>query len=165
MNFAEDLKISPEDLDLEWLRQPQLYAKYAQEVSRLKVAADRAKERVEVVRAQLDGAIRTAPEAFGLAKVTETAIAGAIQLHESYMEAKEEQFRAAEEASQGFNALGALDHRKAALENLVKLHLAHYFAGPASPRAIGTLWKERADERQQERVQEALDARRGKRTR
>lgn len=164
-DFIQDLHINPEELDVEWLRQPQLYAKYAQQVSALKAAADRAKERVEVVKAELDREIRTGPEKFGLVKVTETAVASAVAEHARYQEAVALKIDAAEQASQGFNALGALDHRKAALENLVKLHLAQWFSGPSSPHQLGSDWSEKLEARRQGQVREKLTERKTRRTR
>lgn len=161
MDFEQDLEINPEELDLEWLQQPMLYARYAQETTRLKAHADRMKEEAEVVYASVAYEVRANPEQFGLTKVTEAGVEQAIRLSRRFQEAKEAQFAAAEEAAQGFNALQALEHRKSALENLVKLHGAHYFSGPSVPHDLGRMMAEKAGDREQKNVRALMDRRRG----
>lgn len=163
MDFEREIEIDPDQLDLEWLRQPQLYAKYSNAVSSLKAAADRAKERTEVVRSELDSKIRSNPESYGLAKATDTAVLSSVTASATYQQARTEQFAAAEEYSQAANALSALEHRRSALENLVKLHLAGYFGSSSEVRtSLGERWsefKDRVDQARQQKVREVTQRR------
>jgi hypothetical protein len=46
------------------------------------------------------------------------------------------------------SALSAIDSKKSALENLVKLHGQNYFAGPTIPRNLNKEWLESQKEKQ-----------------
>jgi hypothetical protein len=43
-----------------------------------------------------------------------------------------------------------VDHRKSALENLVKLHGQQYFAGPMVPRDLTHEWKNKQQQQKEE---------------
>ncbi len=135
-NYEQDLAIDPHSLDEEWLRQPGLYMKYCEAAVEAEKIRDKAKERVSVVKAELDREIRKDPAKFGLEKMTEPMVAGSILLQARYTEAAS----ALVEADFKFNiiqsAVRALDHKRSALENEVKLWLGSYFSGPKTPRDI-----------------------------
>lgn len=136
-DFNKDIAINPEELDLEWLRQPQLYAKYAARVANANANAKRADEKVKVVRSEL---IIEAQEK--LQKATAQTIEAYYRTHPRHIEAKQEWLEASYEAEMLQNSMWALNNRKDALENLVKLHMAQYFSGPSMPRDLGARWKE-----------------------
>ncbi|MFA5408826.1 MAG: recombination mediator protein UvsY [Bacilli bacterium] len=128
-----DFQIDPFRLDEEWVRQPNLYRRYAEASAEARRRHDEAKNDVTVIRSEIELAVRKNPEEHGLAKVTEGAIKTVIDLNEKVREAEEAviEARYAMEVLQG--AVGALDHRKAALGDLVRLHLADYFSKPTAP--------------------------------
>jgi len=136
MNYNDDIQIDETSLDVEWLLQPGLMMKYARHAAQAELEHDRLKEALDVVKAELDNAIRTDPEAFGIGKVTEAAITGAIILHSDYKDASERYLQGKFEFTMAKNALRAFEQRKEALENLVKLHGQQYFAGPKVPRDL-----------------------------
>lgn len=129
-----DLRIDPNRLDRNWLDQPRLYFQYAAELADARKEMDEAKSEVDLVRAELDLAIRSDPETYGVAKVTESAIGATVLSHPKFQRAHQQMLSAKHEVDVLAAAVSALDHRKSALENMVKLCLANYFS---SPKATG----------------------------
>lgn len=136
MEYEKDLGIDPYALDEEWLRQPGLYMRYSEAVAEAQRVRDQAKEKIDVEKAVLDQAIRKDPGKYGLERLTETVVAGAILLQPSYKQAVDAYI----DVNYRFNilqsAVRAFDHKRAALENEVKLWLGSYFSGPKAPRDI-----------------------------
>jgi hypothetical protein len=125
-----DFEINRLALDDEWVRQPDLYRRYAEDAADARRLFDEAKNTLTVTRAEVEMDVRENPEDHGLAKVTETAVKTAVEMSAKVQLAEKEviKTRYAMEVLQG--ALGALDHKKKALGDLVSLHLADYFSEP-----------------------------------
>ena len=143
MEYEKDLKIDESALDVEWLEQPRLMMRYAKHAAQMKLNRDMAKEEVDYVRAELDKAVRSEPEAFGIAKPTEGAVSSAIIDHEKYKKTTKKYLQAKFEYEVAKGAVSAFEQRKSSLENLVKLHGQQYFAGPSIPRDLSKEWEER----------------------
>ena len=150
MNFEKDVNIDETILDVEWLEQPSLMLKYGKLVVEARKEYDLAKENLDVVKAELDKEIRSNPEKFELAKATESAILSAILTHPRYKEASERLIEAKYNLSMYQTAANAIDAKKSALENLVKLHGQQYFAGPKVPHDLSA-------ERQKMHAQKKVD--------
>jgi hypothetical protein len=152
MNYENDITIDDSALDIEWLEQPKLMLKYAQYAAQTSMERDILKERVDVVKAELDAEIRTNPEKFGLAKITEGAVFNTILVQKEYQQIMKDYLQSKYEADVAKGAVNAFEHRKNALENLVKLFGQQYFAGPKMPRNL-------SEERQyREEQQKQVDA-------
>lgn len=136
MSYENDLKIDEHQLEKEWLRQPSLYMQYAEKAALADNKAKRAKENIEVVKAELSTYYRNTEEKF-----TEKSIEAQILTDAKYKEANKNYLDAIEQAAVLSAAVRAFDHKKAALENLVKLTLAGYYSQPTE--AGGTM-QERA---------------------
>ena len=134
-NYAEDVAIDPHFLDAEFLNQASLFSKYARLESRAKRDEALAKRHRDVVKAQRELAIRADPEKFGLTKVTEPTIKAALALDPEVQEAVRARDDAAYEVNMMIAAVRSFDHRKTALENLVRLHGQEYFSNPNEPIA------------------------------
>lgn len=147
LDYVADIRIDPTALDVEWLRQADLMRKYATHAAATKMAMDDAKERLDVVKAQLDRDIRKDPSQFGLDKVTETAVQSTILLQEAYTQGNQAWSEARYENDIANAAVRAIDQKKTALENLVRLLTASYFAGPQAPRDVAREWQERNERR------------------
>ena len=147
MNYEQDVTIDPDSLDTEWLDQPRLMLRYAKHAAKTKQDLEREKEKLDIVRADLDKKIRIVPEEFGIVKLTETVITSTIITHEKYKEANEEYLEAAYESNMAQGAVKALEGKKTALENLVKLHGQQYFAGPSVPRDLSKEWEQKEKQR------------------
>jgi len=136
INYSEDLAIDPHALDEEWLRQPVLYAQYSSLLSDAQKTRDYIKEKLEVKRSELDKDIRQNPEKYGVPKITESVVANTILSLDDYRKVGQEVIEATYEYNMLQNAINALEHKKRALENLVRLWLGSYFSGPIEPRDI-----------------------------
>ena len=136
MNYEQDMRIDVDSLDVEWADQPTLMLRYTKIAAEARMALDRAKENLGIVKAEIDLTIRKDPEKYDIIKITESAIQSAIILDTDYGLVNEKCLQAAYEFDMAQGAVKAVDQRKQALENLVKLHGLQYFAGPKIPRNL-----------------------------
>jgi hypothetical protein len=157
MNYEDDISIDESALDIEWLRQPELMLKYGLEAAKKRKKMDLAKEKLDLVRSQLDKEIRENPEARGLVKTTEAAVQSAILLQPEYQSAGHDYVTAKYEYEIVMVAVKALEAKKAALENLVRLHGQQYFAGPKVPRDLEKEWKNMKNRYSQSRIARRLN--------
>lgn len=135
-SYLLDMEISPQDLDVEWLEQPKLMMKYTKKLAELREKRDLVKEELELTRAELDREIRESPEDFGLEKINNDVVANTILTVEDYQKGSKKLIRTNYEVNVMAGIVQAVEQRKQALENLVKLHGQQYFAGPAVPRNL-----------------------------
>jgi hypothetical protein len=135
-DYHKEVQIDESALDVAWLEQSDKMRKMIQIQAQLKKEYDSAAERLSVVRAELDFNIRADPEKYDLPKVTENAVQSAIILNDAYRKVSEEVLEARYEYESAKGGVVAFEHRKSALENLVKLLLQGYFAGPKMPRNL-----------------------------
>jgi hypothetical protein len=141
INYEKDVSIDGEALDQEWLNQASLMMKYCRISAQAQMELDSAKEMLDVVKAGLDKAIRENPEKYDIAKVTEVVIANTIIVQGSYTEAYGRYLQVKYEADMAKSAVRAIEQRKDALENLVRLYGQQYFAGPKMPLNISREWE------------------------
>ncbi len=133
--YAGDLKINKHKLDDELVNQSGLYMKYAEQNAEALFDRDRAKENLDVVRAEIDSEIRNNWEAFGFEKKpTETAISGCIMQDEKYREANGDLIEKNRDTNILAAAKEAMNHKKSALSNLVALYLAGYYSEVPMPK-------------------------------
>ena len=157
LNYEKDVSIDEQALDVEWLQQAELMRKYATHAGACKKEMDEAKERLETGKARIEMGIRQDPKEYGLEKVTEGAIQSTIQLQEEYQKLNQNYINAKYEYEVATAAVRAIDQKKTALENLVKLLGVSYFAGPQAPR---DLTEERLKEKEQKEQNKKVKARR-----
>ncbi|NCU28664.1 MAG: hypothetical protein EOM85_03285 [Candidatus Moranbacteria bacterium] len=144
-NYTEDIRIDETVLDIEWLEQPTQMFKYAKLTAEAKQALDKAKDKVEYVRAELDSKIRRDPKEYNMEKVTEGAVMNTIILQEEFIEAQQAYLDAKFNFDIVRGASEAISARKDALENMVKLYGMQYFAGPRVPHDITDMRKRKAE--------------------
>jgi hypothetical protein len=155
MNYEEDLNIDMQNLDQEWLAQPNLFMRYAREAKRLRKEAVKAEERVKSVRSKL--ILEANREGIpGIDKITDTKVEAYYRDHPKYKEAVEARIEAEDEAEVADQAIFACHQRKAALENLVTLWSQEYFSEPREPK--GTRWSERVEEKGEEELSDRQQA-------
>lgn len=123
-------------LDEEWVNQPRLYLKYALRLADLRRDHEKAKAGRELVAAELDQSIRRDPTKYGLEKCTEASVERTVLLQDDYQRADASVRRAKYEMDVTQAMVETLDHRKKALENLVYLWGASYFAEPTAPKGV-----------------------------
>jgi hypothetical protein len=137
MNYEQDIKIDPDNLDVEWLNQPSLFMQYSKHLAQMRKEVDESRQDLDIKKAEVDRKIRENPEAYGIeGKVTEGAIQSAILTEEEFQDAQKKYLEVKYEMDMAQGAVNAFNQRKEALENLVKLHGMSYFAGPQMPRDL-----------------------------
>jgi hypothetical protein len=132
-----DLKIDLNALHEEWLKQPSLYMKYSDLAAQAARTRDQLKERIDVVRAEIDNEIRENLGGYncptdkgGAFKPTEAWINATIQRQNLFQNASEAYHAANYVANLLKGAITAFDHRKKALEMEVMLWQAGYWSTP-----------------------------------
>ncbi len=160
LHYEQDVSIDETALDVEWLQQSNLMYKYARHQAETKKAMDEAKERLDFIKAKLEMDIRANPESYGLSKVTESAIASTILLQPEYQEVSKKYIEAKYENEVAAAAVRAIDQKRTALENLVKLLSVSYFAGPSAPRDLSLEWSEYIKRRDQKELNKNVKIRR-----
>jgi len=146
MSYEQDMYIDESALDVELVEQPTLMARYSRLLAEARRDKDLSKEALELIKAEIDLDIRDHPDKYNLVKVTENAIGNCILMEDDYKKAQKAYHDANYEVNVLQGVVSALEHRKSALENMVKLYGQNYFAGPAVPHDLTALRKERGDE-------------------
>lgn len=134
MDFEKDLQIDKYSLDDEWAKQANNFHKWSVQLAEAEMERDRSKENIDLIRAELDMAIRSDPESFGIPKVTEAAINSAIITNKKYKETVDEYLKLKYNHKIIQSALESLNHKKYALDNLVRLYLSEYYLKEAPPK-------------------------------
>ena len=132
LNYMQDLQIDQAALDLEWVSLPTKIMRYSVAYSQAGFDRDRAKQNLDVVRANLDASIRAELMTAG-AKFTEAVVDGRIKTSPTYLEAQDRHMKAEREASMMQQAVYAFQALKTALENLTKLKGMNYYSDAYVP--------------------------------
>ena len=126
-DIENDLKINKYKLDEECLTHASTYNRYAEMATKTKTELTKAKDRLSLITAQRNIAIREEIAKSG-SKVTEKMIESYLEADKEVLKAKKE-VREIEEVNATFNAmLDSFEHRKSELDNLVKLYCAGYYS-------------------------------------
>lgn len=131
-------------LDEEWVNQPRLYREYADKLAEAERDLSRAEAALKVTRADAELAIRENPAKFGLEKVVEAAVKARVETHKAVVKAHDEVIRVQYRVSLLKAACRTLEHRKAALQELVTLWQNDYFATPRVKGEAGRAMTEQA---------------------
>lgn len=124
------VQIDELNLDKECIRQPGLVLQWATQAAEKRKDIDEAKAELDVVEADLSRKIRQDCGAYGLEKVTETAVAGVILLQKSYRTAHQKLLDARYQHELAQAVVSALEHKKRSLTLLVELHGIGYCSSP-----------------------------------
>ena len=151
MSYEQDMYIDENMLDVELLGQASLMSKYSRMLAEAIRDRDIAKESVELMKAEINLDIRKDPLKYKLEKVTDNSVAAAILMEQDFQDAQNEYNEANYQYNVMLGVVKATEHRKSALENLVKLNGQNYFAGPALPHDMSTIRAEH-DEKLSHRI-------------
>ncbi len=143
LEYESDIRIDQDALDIEWLEQPSLVFRYSKNLAERKRIVEKLKTEIDLIKADLDKEIRLNPEAFEIIKLTETTISNTVLQQKEYKNIYRGYIDARYELNIAQAAVDAVEHRKSALENLVRLFGQQYFAGPKIPRDLGKEWEEK----------------------
>jgi superoxide dismutase len=138
LDYEQDMKINENSLDIEWLDQAPLALKYGKHVAQLRRKYNELCEKKKTIRSELILEVNEKPgELIGKAKPNANDIEAYYRNHKRYKEAVSNEQDAAEELELAEVAKNEISFtRKAALENMVRLHAQMYFAGPSIPRDL-----------------------------
>ena len=159
LNWERDIEIDKHQLDREWVGHPTLFMRYSEASARANREKDEAKEKLDLVYAKVDRHVRkTATE-----KITETMVKNAVMEDPEYKTSLEEYREATYQATVLSSAVKAFDHRKTALESLVRLSLSSYYSSPKSPEIEdGKSYQEASLDQARDRQREKLNKKRRK---
>jgi hypothetical protein len=135
-DYEKDLEIDPESLDLEWLRHSNIFMKYSEQKADAKRELDRANEKVKTIRSELILEARKGGEELIGVKPTDSIVEAWYRVQDKYIDVITEKIEAEFSYNILDGAVYAFQNRKTALENLVKLMIAGYFAGPVEPKDL-----------------------------
>ena len=134
VNYEVDIAIDDTALDVEWVEQPLLMMKYSRIAADAQKELGLAKEERDLHAATLSSQIRAKPDKWGITgKLTENMIKACIAQDADYKEMVVDVIEAQHALDIANGAVWALNHKKDALQALVKLHGQKYFAGPSVP--------------------------------
>lgn len=153
LDYRGDLEIDKHDLPGAWEIQPQLYMKWAEEHAYAVQVRDQAKDNLDLVRANLDSAVRADPAAYGFtAKPTEAAIGAVILQQDQYGDA----VTALHEVNKNVNLLAgaksAMEHKKRALENLTTLAVNEFYHSAGQPSQAAVAHSKKGQSRQKRQL-------------
>jgi hypothetical protein len=141
--FEKELQIDPDALDVNWLEQPSLLFRYASFLNEAEIDLEQIKNELEVLKSDLSIKIRSNPGQYGIDKVTEGAITAAILSDNSYQLKYQAYLNTKENVGMLKAAVYAINQRKDALENLVRLHGQQYFSSPLIDISLSDRYKEK----------------------
>lgn len=131
MDYNKALKIDRYNLEKELINQPQLYMEWALKAIDASTECARAKNRLEITKAEVAKKIRTNPKRYGLQeKATVDAIRQSVETDKKvkrYTKEYLESYRIERVLNEAKNAF---QHRKKMLETLVQLNIQLHFAEP-----------------------------------
>jgi len=130
-SYEDDLiLIDKYSLDVEWEKLPGLYDKWAREFVEAEYERDKAKEQLDVVRAEIDTEIRKRIGEGKSNKMTEAAISNTIILNKRYQQASNNYIDSVKAAKILDIARRSFENKKKSLERLTDLFLVGYWAEP-----------------------------------
>lgn len=129
LNYEEDTSTDLYNLHKEWLRQSSLMMQYGKEAALAKKKMQNAHERVKVIRSSLVKSIKKLKP-----NLTGPQIEAYYRTHPRHKKAKKKHIDAEYNYNMILAAVDALRHKKAGLEDLVRLHGQQYFSDPNVPK-------------------------------
>lgn len=133
LNPRVDIIINPDELDFEWIRQPQLISDYSDYATALEDMKRKLERKIAVKRAGLDPKIREMARVKE-EKFTEPQIKAKIEKMASDFPEIRTLDKVLYQLSIIRSTLVALDHKKKGLEWISQLYMAGYFSTPSDKR-------------------------------
>jgi len=128
MSYKDELTIDKHNLDVEWINQSKVFAKWGEELVYAQERTDKAKANLDLIKAQTDSKIR-ANNIGG--KITESQILNMIIQDSEYQKAIVEHIEAKKQEGIIEIAKKAFEfQRNKALDRLTDLFLSNYWAEP-----------------------------------
>lgn len=133
IDYGKDLSIDKYTLDEEWVKQAHLYNEWSVLLAEAELERDKAGDNISLVKAELDLDVRSDPSKYGLAKTTEESVKSVVLTNVKYKNALDDYNQKKYNYRIIQSAIESLNHKKYALDNLVKLYLSEYYLKDAPP--------------------------------
>jgi DNA-binding ferritin-like protein (Dps family) len=128
--FSERMEIDPSDLVEDWQGQVTLIWEAGHFSATCRRDLDVLREQLKLYEAELQTRIREAPEDYGVEKVTDKAVSSVVESDER----RNGMVQSITEADYAYGlslaAVKAVEHRKAALENICRITMSEYYGTP-----------------------------------
>lgn len=139
-------------LDREWKQQSDRYFNIGKMLAGAKSDHDELECALKLAKAEIDFDIRNNPNSYGISKITEAAVESSV-LRSDRVQGLLKQIREARHECDILTAaLEAMQHRKRALENMVRLHMTNYCSEPVADAAAGQELQEMSRQTTRRRV-------------
>jgi hypothetical protein len=126
MEFEVDTTIDKDNLEDEWVKQADLYEKYAEKANYFYNQYNSLKNHYTVCRAEEEMLVRTGEKDIGC-KITDKALSAHLDQEPELVKLNKEVAEAKYEYEMYNSAVFAMEHKKRALEYLTKLTLNNYY--------------------------------------
>lgn len=145
-----DKAIDPDQLDVEAVRQAEVFYKWSERMIEARSKVERCKYEMDKIEAQLQLRVRDEPSKFGISvRMTEQVVEACVKTHAKYEAAAEALRQARRKLGRLESAVSAMEQRKRMIEILVTLHGQQYYAGPSVPRDLSSAYREFQERRTQ----------------
>lgn len=135
-DYKTEIFINKNELDEELVKQPQLFCYWAEKEAEVLYDRDKCREKLDLIRAELDGDIRKFPARYRIDKVTESAISNIIIQDKKYQDANEKYLQAIHDARILGIAKSAFDMRNNSLKGLVTLFVSGYWSSDVKDNSL-----------------------------
>jgi len=168
LDYEADTRIDPDALDVEWLRQSNVYSTWARRLRLEEKRVRRAEENIKVVRSILVNQAHKNPALLGKGTVakgkspTGSQIEAYYRTHKDHIQAKEELHELLYRKDILFDAVMAIQTKKVALVELGKLALQEYFATPSIPRNLREEFEASSERRAKKRAEAHQQKKKGR---
>ncbi len=154
-DFKEDIKLDLNTLDECAVGHAYLFGEWSEAYAKAILERDQLKEKITILKAQLDEKIRKTPEEYGWGQEkapTEKFIEQQILLSEEHQEAMEQFIQIQYNVNILSAAKESFEHRKYMIGNLSQLYSSNYFAN----RPVSKEIKEKTEKKDREEQSEKL---------
>ena len=133
-DFKKDIIIDPENLEKEWINQPQLFLYYSEAFAEAMYEKDIKKSALDYTYSKLYAEIKDTWSDHFDSKPTEPACKEWITRNKEYRIAEKAFIKAQKSANILLNVKTAFDHRKLALSNLTSLRIGGFYSEPRNKK-------------------------------
>lgn len=132
-----DFEIDANNIKRQWINQPSLVYQYSKAAEDAREKLTTTKNKLEVMKAEKELEIRRSdPSRYGLEKFTESVISTLIQTDEDVIKYGSKIVKLQHDHGVAQAACRALDHKKSALQDVVRLNLMERFGTPTLDNAL-----------------------------
>jgi hypothetical protein len=153
-SYENEVAVNKDELEIDLEKLSSQYLYWSRFDVEAKEEKEKAEQRLEVIKAQVDSDVRTNPAKFGMDKATETAIRNVVVLSAVVQAAESEVIKATKNARLLTSAISSFDKKASALGHLVDLWKNGYY----SSKGVSKEMREGIEHKKQDRINETLSA-------